>query len=190
MIAGDFRLILSIACFYQFLYPRRFIRVQCRTVIVVYLDQLGIGMLPFGSLLILSIACFYQFLCPDTSSGFSALQSSWSRLISSESACFRLDLFSFFRSRAFTNSSALDTSSGISAELSLRYILISSASAYRAFAAAARSSFFRAFAAARSSFFRAFAAARSSFFRAYAATRCSSFESQVESSPPQFLLSH
>jgi hypothetical protein len=45
MIAGDFLLILSIACFYQFLYPRHFIRAQCRTAIAVYLDQLGIGIL-------------------------------------------------------------------------------------------------------------------------------------------------
>ncbi len=29
--------------FYQFICPRHFIRVQCRTVIAVYLDQLGIG---------------------------------------------------------------------------------------------------------------------------------------------------
>ena len=34
------------------------------TVIVLYLDQLGIGISAVGSLLIISIACFYQFLCP------------------------------------------------------------------------------------------------------------------------------
>ena len=52
MLVFELFLMYLDTCFYRFLCPRYFVRVQCQTVIKVSLDQLEIGLSAFAFILI------------------------------------------------------------------------------------------------------------------------------------------